>query len=359
MRMKRQLLLAILLLLFALPFLAQAQTATPTFAPTPSHTVTPTLMLTPAPGASSTSAIPLPNPFLTPSYQFEGEAGQFINILLQTDVYETDVRLIDPSGVEIIAGAFSIVGMGLEIPALRLPDSGLYTMVVERHSGLSSYTLHLRTADVQPIEYGQLIEGELTPTQPARLYQFSGSLGDWIDVSVTAAEFDVEFLLLNAANVHLSGDANSGGGLDAFMGPYQLPETGDYLLRVRSSDVLPTGTFQLHLGRAEFIPFEYGDSVEVTLSQEDPVAYYSFGAEVGDVVIIQVDSGGGLDTALNLIDPQSSLIFTSDDTEYGFDPEIRTFPLFNAGQYVIQVRPSRIAAAEEQVTLSLSVQSSP
>ena len=361
----RVLLFVSLLLVFPLFALAQSATDTPTLTATmmPTNTVTPTPFPTPVPivtpaaqrqiniGDTVTESFPAATTAAT--YYFEGRAGQYISISVQIELSFTKLQLLDSDGLELARGTFSDAVRGMEITAAQLPKDGFYIIAIERSEGLNTFTLNLKNLVIQNIAYGQVIDALLTADQTAMLYRFQGSRFDVIDVSLLSTEFDAYVTLLQSSGERLTGDDNDGGGRNAFFGLQYLFETGDYLIRADSKSGLSTGKFQLHLNRAEFKPLNFGDPLEVNFTQDSPVAYFEFQGSLADVVNLSVQSGGTLDTLLQMADPEYMPSLTDDDSGAGFDPEITFWSLNKDGTYRILLRPYLIGS-EGQVTLTLS-----
>src|SRR5690606_18853597 len=106
--------------------------------------------------------------------------------------------------------------------------------------------------------------------------------------------------LSDPAGLELISNDDGGGSLNALIGPYTLPETGDYLITASSWSGSSSGDFELIFARAELITLEYGDTATVEFDDDNTVAYFAFEGSDGDVIDIYVD--GDVDTSLVLND---------------------------------------------------------
>lgn len=196
------------------------------------------------------------------------------------------------------------------------------------------------TLSIRPIEYTQVIEGSLEPDRPAALYTFRGQRGDAVTISMKSSTLNAYLTLTDAYGSEIAWDDDGGGYPDALLGPYMLPETGDYQIRASSNDFEPRGAFTLRLNKVEVKQLTFGESADVTFTERDSAVYFAFDGKVGDVLNIVVNSDGKLDTRLRVrgVGDNYDLI-TDDDSGAGFDPEISRLIISYDNQYIIAVEP--------------------
>ena len=276
---------------------------------------------------------------LTASYTFQGEAGQIVTITATSEDFDSYLRLLDSSATELITDDDSAGNLDSRIAFYALPSSDTYTIVVESFdSAGGSYSLSLSAAEVEPIEYTQTINGELTESQSSAGYRFSGAAGDVITITLRSSAFDA-YLSLNqggsGSSYALITDDDSAGGSDARIGPYTLPATGEYIITVSSYDSTVTGAYTLELNRAVLSPIDFDQPVTADITAENSTLYYSFEGKTGDVIDIEADSGGSVDTSLSLTGPDNYQITSDDDSGKDFDPEITHLVLASDGTYTI------------------------
>lgn len=274
------------------------------------------------------------------AYVLEGEAGEYLTITLDSDQFDAYLRLIDSSGREIASDDDSGGGLNAQIGLIQLPADGRYTIVAESFSDeAGDYTLTVSSITLTPIEYTQTVQGRLTTNVPVAVYRFTGQAGDVVTISADSHDFDAYLTLSQPdSSVSLMEDDDSGGSLNALIGPYTLPVTGDYLGVVSSTDG-SMGEFSLSLLKTRLTQVAYGDRVMGEFQADTPALYYSFEAAAGDMIHIRVDSGGTLDTSLSLRGPDGYEVAFDDDSGPGNDPEINRLVLNQEGVYTILIKP--------------------
>jgi formylglycine-generating enzyme required for sulfatase activity len=119
-----------------------------------------------------------------------------------------------------------------------------------------------------------------------------------------------------------------GGNVTVDSGPIMVP-------------TLPPTTVLPPVMLPEPQPIRVGNTVEGSINAEQPVAYYTFQGEQGDVVSIRVTGEAGFDTWIQLaIMAPNFVIATDDDGGPGFDPEIEYEMLPSSGEFAILVQPA-------------------
>ncbi len=294
---------------------------------------------------------------LTASYTFEGETGQIVTITATSDDFDAYLRLLDPDGDELTSDDDSAGSLNARISFYQLPSNGTYTIVVESFDSVGgSYTLSLGAAEINNIEYTQTVNGVLTETESTAGYRFTGQEGDVITILLQSSEFDAYLSLTQADSEDsyaLMTDDDSGGGSDSRIGPFTLPETGDYIITVSSYDSTVTGAYTLTLDRAILLPIAFDETVVVDITEETNTNYFQFEGVIGDVISVRADSGGSVDTSLSLTGPDNYEIISDDDSGPDFDPEISRVVLTSDGTYTLALLPYA-AGDSGQVSLTLT-----
>jgi hypothetical protein len=192
---------------------------------------------------------------------------------------------------------------------------------------------------IKPIEYSQTVEGSLEPDNTFALYTFRGQQGDAVTIAMKSWTLNAYLTLIDSSGSEIAWDDDSGGYPDALLGPYILPQTGDYQIRA-SSNSEPHGTFTLHLDKVEVEPITLGQSADATFTERAPAVYFTFDGKVGDVLTIVVNSDEKLDTRLRVRGVGDSYdLIADDDSGAGFDPEISRLIIPDDDQYIIAVEP--------------------
>lgn len=196
------------------------------------------------------------------------------------------------------------------------------------------------TVGEQPSE---IITGRLTADQPDQRISFEGEEGDTVLISVTSPDFDTYLFLLDDQGNQLEFNDDANQSLNSQIGPYTLPYSGEYIVVVSSYPFVsfsePTaGEFELTIERVGLTEIAYGETVDVTITEDSFTQFFSFEATAGDVISVNVDSGGSIDTVLSLVDPTGFTVFTDDDGGEGFDPELLRFVIPTSGTYTLTLR---------------------
>lgn len=275
-------------------------------------------------------------------YTFEGESGQTVNITLVSEDFDAYLRLNDADGSEIASNDDAAGNLNARIGPYKLPANGEYTIVVTTFagSGTGAFSLTLETVDINVIEYSQSVEGELTATNTSLTYYFTGQSGDSVTIALSSDDFDayLRFGSADDPSYDLATNDDSSGSRNSFIGPYVLPNTGEYIITATSLDGVSTGSFTLTLNKADVTVIELGDTVEAELKEGAPLLF-TFEGVSGQVIDIRVDSGDTIDTRLVLRTPSAYDQASDDDSGGRYDPEIRSAILSENGTYTILVQP--------------------
>lgn len=324
-----------LLILFALPALAQGESI--------------------APGDSIDGSLTEDDPALT--FTLDAEAGQAVNIMVSSEDFDTYLTLLD-ADENVLADNDDNNGTNSGILGFVLPQSTGYSILVEsygQHFGSAAefgdFTLTVSEQQIERIEYSQVVESELSTAEPTKDYVFTGQEGDVIVIAQTSDDFDSYLYLLDSNGDQLATNDDSGGSLNSRIGPFALPATGSYTIRASSLGGDAGGSFTLTLEKTDMQVIAYGDEIELSLTPGDQALYFTFTGTSGDLVSVSVDSNGSIDTSLSLNDPYNSQIASDEDSGSGFDPEIYHQALTTTGMYTIALQVT--APGTGKVTLSL------
>lgn len=197
-------------------------------------------------------------------WQFEGQAGDTINIAAPQIEFDFIIRLFTPDGTELHA----IVGTNTVI----LPQTGLYTMqVIDRDSVIGRpYTFELtqfERAYGTTLQYGDRVEARLEGDPSIQQWQFEGEAGETIVITMESTDFNPAILLYGPSS-DLLADIDTFEDDEIRVGPLPLNETGIYTIvaqRYESllsfDDTFRGGDYTLYVGRADIVPrppLEYG-----------------------------------------------------------------------------------------------------
>ncbi len=302
-------------------------------------------------------------------YWFEGQSGQSITITPDSGTQlQPLLVLYDASFREIFR---TVSGNTL---SANLPSDGVYFLAVALPDATSlggNYALTMTSIgtasqprDVQPgqntITYGESVRGAINATAPSYSFQFRGSAGDSIILTMSRAGGDLDsyLYLLDPAGITLAEDDNSGGVNGDARVAVTLPADGTYniLATRRGQDAGTTaGTFLLELqSDAEPVPvattspdvppnlagfpeMSYGETVEGEISDQSVIGVYIFKAEAEDEISVTMEStDGALDPYLFLLDANQVPIVEDDDIIDGQNRNAQIeYVIPEAGYYVI------------------------
>ncbi len=348
----RQLLKVILILtVFAFALPAFAQTATPL--PSGEQAAQPPQTI--GIGDTVTGTLTVDHPSQT--YTLQAEAGQSISVMLTSDTFDAYLSLLDGNG-SVLAENDDISGTNSGFQGFVLPAASGYSLLVESYSQHSSrsaetgdYSLAVTEQQVNRIEYSQTVNDQLSTSEPAKDYMFTGQAGDVIVAGMSATDFDSYLHLLDSTGSELISNDDSGGSLDSLIGPYTLPSTGSYVLRATSLSGDTAGSFTLSLSKTEIEALSYDTPTEVSFAPNDTVKYFTFDGTAGDLVTISGNSNASIDTNLTLSDPNNSQVASDDNGGPGLDPEIYQQILSTSGTYTVALQA--VAPGTGKVTLSI------
>ena len=168
--------------------------------------------------------------------------------------------------------------------------------------------------DVPSIKFGESIQGLLSTAEREVNYQFSGEQGQFVTITMTQVDDMDPYLRLEdtSGNV-LAEDDDSGGSLNARIGPFKLPTNGVYIIVATSLGGEDLGQFVVSLETTVVRRIEYGQRITADLTPDDPQPEYTFSVEAGSVISIDLESDD-FDSYLTLMSasPRTELISNDD-----------------------------------------------
>ncbi len=192
------------------------------------------------------------------------------------------------------------------------------------------------------------VTGRLDASTPRLSYPFDGLRGDVISVrlTVTAGDLDPILTILDSSGAILAtrDDAPGGGGRDLALDSIRIPASSRYTVIVsRFGDSLGTtaGDFTLTVERigvssASGSALRYGDSIYNEVTNTNPLVYYSFRGNAGDVISVQMRRAtGDLDASLQVLNSRGEVLAENDDSPGSVDAVISGLILRADDIYVI------------------------
>lgn len=141
------------------------------------------------------------------TWTFSASAGDEITVsaveLSRAGVLDLALRLLGPDGQEIASNddqlGLNLFGvLDAQISAQVLPTSGTYTAIVTRVAGSGIYSLGVTALRSLPAAEGDVIrvEGELSDAIPAHTWEFEGSAGQTLTLTMQPGEGSLDPMLL-------------------------------------------------------------------------------------------------------------------------------------------------------------------
>jgi hypothetical protein len=262
-------------------------TETATASPSPTATNTPTPTLTPTPVIPSvqigtaftfngTGTISTTD--WRVRYVFEAKAGDAITVEMKTDSPRLDPLLIleDETGHRLFVNDDSPEGNdNAAIREYEIETDGTYTLVATRRGEedspyIGDYQInYLRQREewrdtasgisLRPLEFNQMITGEITDESYYVAYIFTGTSGDVVSIEMSSFSdsLDTYLILVNRrtrAILAENDDDERSETTNAFISEFTLPETGEYIVlasRYQGIDGTSSGEFSLQVIKSE------------------------------------------------------------------------------------------------------------
>ena len=245
-------------------------------------------------------------------YNFTGEEGDTIVITLIADgAWDTYLNLYQGTEADriITYDDDSAGNLNSLIGPFTLPASGLYTIEVttfqqnsgsssaetEFASGSKSYALSLERAELTLLAYGDAVEGTFDESQQFLYYQFEGSTGEIIDLTVENGAALGTSLVINNPDGFQVTYADSYSGSDPTINDFQLMQSGIYTVLIRTLAPDTAGKITVRLDEAILASLDE-DAQAVEFSDTVTRNSLTFTGVDGETVTINV-SVDGSDTA--------------------------------------------------------------
>jgi hypothetical protein len=206
---------------------------------------------------------------------------------------------------------------------------------------------------------GDVVEDFLSDDAQTRLYVFNANEGDVVTISMTqlVEELDPFLVLLGPAGQVIASDDDSGEEfLSALIEDAELPMTGSYFIVASSFyyidsiieseteaeelayELLVSGMSEVEGMESDFNflggTLVDGETLVGASTEEEPVFFYTFAANEGDVVSIEMSSDD-FDTILHIFAPGGVRIGVNDDGNDGTNSAIEELELPEDGLYMV------------------------
>lgn len=185
----------------------------------------------------------------------------------------------------------------------------------------------------------QVIESRLQ--SGAARVSFQGTAGRTVEIRVESAEFDPAATLIGRDEALITASDDSRGSKKAILGPLVLPYSGSYQLAVAGAPLMmaqgaDSGGFQVEIEELRPVPLRSGET-PFALTAESPRLYYRLSLSAGDTLTVSIDTGGSLDSILQLVAPDGGEFAFDDDSGDGLDAEFSKLAIEQSGDYILVV----------------------
>ena len=202
-----------------------------------------------------------------------------------------------------------------------------------------------RAADLpsDTLAYGGTLRGSvISPDEPAQ-FRFEGAEGDLVRIRVDGLDgMDPIVTLLEPDRTEiLANDDESVANRDSMI-VATLPSSGLQVVRVTPFDANSGGEFVLSVEQLQpetvddSAIISIGDTVQARLHSPDDVDTFEFSGDAGQRVRIRADGAVGVDTLMELFDPDRVFLDVDDDSGHGLDAQIE-LDLPASGSYRVNV----------------------
>ncbi len=205
-------------------------------------------------------------------YAFEAKKDDLVSVQMNRISGSVDafLAIADQNLQELVSDDDGGGGQNAKIDSFRIPADGKYYIIAtraDRQTGTTTGKFKLAFQSLgnafdgvpegtQRISYGATITGRLDEITPEIQFAFFGTKGDAITISLNRGDGDLDptLYLLNSSQTIIKQDDDSGGGQNARITRFVLPESGAYYLkatRFSGTDGNPNtqGSFILVLAR--------------------------------------------------------------------------------------------------------------
>ncbi|MBI1277362.1 MAG: hypothetical protein GC179_04475 [Anaerolineaceae bacterium] len=303
-------------------------------------------------------------------YSFQAKQGDIIDVTMQRNSGNLDPYLqIVNSDAHVIAESDDISGSGsldAGVKGLVIEQTGTYIIVATRYgeaAGTSTgrYILTVAEADnsglgnafqtAVALNFNDTTEGEITGSNVQKYYTFEAKKDDLVSVQMNRVSGTVDaFLAIADQNLQeLVSDDDGGGGQNAKIDSFRIPEDGKYYIIATRADRAAgttSGKYKLSvqsLGNAfDGVPegtqrISYGTTITGRLDEITPEIQFAFFGTKGDAITISLNRGDGdLDPTLFLLNSNQTVIKQDDDSGGGQNARIARFVLPESGAYYIK-----------------------
>ncbi len=305
-------------------------------------------------------------------YSFRAQRGDIVDVRMRRVSGDLDpyIQIVD-SEAFVLADNDDTLGASTPfdstISGLVIEEPGTYIIVASRYgqaAGISSgnFVLTLEEADNSglgntpqtaiPLPLGATVSNELTPQQFVKYYRFEAQADDIITIRMSRGAtgiLDSFVVLANTGLVEMVADDDAGGGQNALIDQYRIPETGTYYIIATRFDReagTTSGEYRLELQNlgnafddvsADTARISYGTTVTGRIDAETPEQVYAFWGVEGDTITVSMNRGdGNLDPVVSILNSEEQVVSNDDDSGGGQNARISEYTIPETGTYYLR-----------------------
>lgn len=273
-------------------------------------------------------------------YTFNASAGQWVNLgLTGVSIASSTLSLLKPDGSKLASTTIGSSGGSLD-PAMALPETGAYTIVVDpvgNNTGSMTLALSSPVTGTLALDGAPVTLSLNRPGKTAR-YTFNGNAGQWVSLGLTAVGLtssSISLLDQSGTPVASTTVGTAGGALEI---SNPLPTTGAYTVLVRPGGPY-TGNMTLTLST------EVSDSLKINaaprpimISRAGQSGRYTFSGTANQQITIKATNNKFDSVAVNLYTPSGVLQAGATSSASNFN--LNTVTLATTDTYTITINPA-------------------
>ncbi len=300
-------------------------------------------------------------------YSFRAARGDVISVRMQRASGDLDPSLeIVNSDAEVIADNDDSPGtLDAAINGFVIREDGVYVIIASRFGqaagrskGSFALTLNAgaesglgRSVEFSlPILPGIPVQGAITDKNSVQFYSFQGKRDDVVTIRMnrSGGALDAYVALLDPSQREITNDDDGGGGQNARIDQFVLPDDGAYTIvasRYDRAQGTTVGDYQLQLDvlgsafesvQTDVPRIEIDSTVSGTISNDTPQVLYAFVGQQGDTLSIALDrASGDLDARVAILNAQQNPLTSDDDSGSEQNARIESFTVPSTGVYYI------------------------
>ena len=255
-------------------------------------------------------------------WDFSGKAGQIVNVSMTSPDFDTFLELRNSQDLILAESDDVPDSTNSSLDLFVLPADDTYSVVTRGLSDGDSgrYEVTVKLTKIPPGGGPLLVDKTLqAPLLPGQTdtWSFEANVNSFVTVKVQSDLLDTFLELYGPDDMLLLADDDSGGGLNAAILDFPVPESGQYRVDVKSAQAnnKAGGVYEITLTITENLDITgvltSGEQQERNLDAGDQHAW-TFEAKEDDFVTVKMGSDS-VDTYLSLYSSEGTLLAVNDD----------------------------------------------